>query len=181
VTEKIKQGGASMTIFQARKLIIWTSLGSTAAVFVFFVVGPPLGFPLGWDQVQRVIEIVLPVFLGYLGTATHFLFKKSDPDSDPELGEKAPLLGLLIRGPLLVFGLAFTAILFAFGYSNRANAKPDSGMSVDQLAWALTAALGILTASTGVAVSYLFSLGDKRDSAVPLSQHGQGKDAVEPG
>jgi hypothetical protein len=33
-------------------------------------------------------------------------------------------------------------------------------MSVDQLAWAFTAALGILAVSTGVAVSYLFSLSD---------------------
>jgi hypothetical protein len=169
-----------MTIFEARKVIIWTSLGSTAAVFVFFLVGPPLGFPLGWDQVQRVIEIVLPVFLGYLGTATHFLFKKSDPSGDLDLGDKAPLLGILIRGPLIVFGLAVAAILFAFGFSNRTNAKPDSGMSVDQLAWALTAALGILTASTGVSVSYLFSLGGKQDGAVSPGDQGRGKDVVLP-
>jgi len=156
-----------MTILEARKLIIKTSLGSTAAVFVFFLVAPLFAFPLGWDQAQRVVEIVLPVFLGYLGTATHFLFKRSNSASDPELGDKAALLGLLVKGPLFVFGCGVAAILFAFGYSNRANARPDSGMSIDQLAWALTAALGILSASTSIAVSYLFSLGEKRESAAP--------------
>jgi len=56
-------------------------------------------------------------------------------------------------------------VLFAFGYSNRASAPQDSGMSVDSLAWAITAALGILTASTSVAVSYLFSLGSNPNNS----------------
>lgn len=78
------------------------------------------------------------------------------------------LLGLLIKGPIIIFAVASIAILFAFGYSNRHGAAQDSGMNVDQLAWSFTAALGILAASSSVAVSYLFSL-----SAHPGTEPGE--------
>ncbi len=150
-----------MTVDAARKWIISTSLIATGLVFVFFLAAPPLGFPLEWDQTQRVIEILLPVFLGYLGTATHFLFHSSKTQGQPALEYQNSLLGLLIKGPIVVFATACVAILFSFGYSNRSNAPSGSGMSIDQLAWAFTAALGILAVTSSVAVSYLFSLGEK--------------------
>jgi hypothetical protein len=150
-----------MTIDGARKSIIVTSLVATGLVFVFFLVAPPLGFPLEWDQGQRVIEILLPVFLGYLGTATHFLFHSNKPQVLPTLELQNSLLGLLIKGPIWVFAIACAAILFAFGYSNRSTAPSGSGMSIDQLSWAFTAALGILAVTSSVAVAYLFSLGEK--------------------
>lgn len=150
-----------MTIDSARKFVILTSLTATGLVFVFFLVAKPLGFPLDWDEVQRIVEVLLPVFVGYLGTATHFLFHNPQNDASVELGSRAPLLGILIKGPIVIFTAASIAILFAFGYSNRHGAPQGSGMSVDQLAWAFTAALGILTVTTSVAVSYLFSLGRK--------------------
>src|SRR6266849_9240050 len=149
-----------MTVDGARSWIIITSLVVTGLTFGFLVAAPPLGYPLGWDQSQRIIEILLPVFLGYVGTATHFVFHTRNQDQELQLGSRAPLLGLIIRGPIVVFVSACVVILFAFGYSNRANAIQGEGMSVDQLAWAFTAALGILSVSTGVAVSYLFSLSD---------------------
>ena len=150
-----------MTVDGARKWIIATSLVATGLVFVFFLVAPPLGFPLEWDQAQRVIEILLPVFLGYLGTATHFLFHSNKPEVQPAVEFQNSLLGLLIRGPIIVFAIACSAVLFAFGYANRSSASAGSGMSIDQLAWAFTAALGILAVTSSVAVSYLFSLGEK--------------------
>ena len=157
-----------MTVDAARRFIILTSLTATGVVFVFFLAAKPLGFPLDWDESQRIVEILLPVFLGYLGTATHFLFHNPKTDVELQLGAKGSLLGLLIKGPIIIFAVASIAILFAFGYSNRHGAPQDSGMSVDQLAWSFTAALGILAASSSVAVSYLFSL-----SAHPGSDSGE--------
>jgi hypothetical protein len=147
-----------MTITAARKFIILTSLTASGLIFIFFLVAKPLGYPLDWDESQRIIEILLPVFVGYLGTATHFLFHNPQKQHTFQLGNAVPLLGILIKGPVVIFAISCFAILFAFGYSNRHGAPQDSGMSVDQLAWAFTAALGILTVSSSVAVSYLFSL-----------------------
>jgi hypothetical protein len=83
-----------MTVDGARRWIIITSLVVTGLAFAFLVAAPPLGYPLGWDQSQRIIEILLPVFLGYLGTATHFVFHTGNQDKQLHLGSRAPLLGL---------------------------------------------------------------------------------------
>ena len=71
------------------------------------------------------------------------------------------MLGLLVRGPLWVFGIAAIAIVFAFGFTNRAGAAAGSGMSVDALAGSFTAVIGLLAVTTNVAVSHLFSLGEQ--------------------
>jgi hypothetical protein len=147
-----------MTVDQARRWIVTASLLATGATFVFFAVAPVAGYPLTWDQGKRVFEIVLPVFLGYLGSATHFLFHRRRSHNDVTLDDRSGLVGLLVRGPLAIFGLAVVAVLFAFGLGNRLSAPPGSGMSLDTLAWLLTGLTGLLAVTTNVAVAYLFSI-----------------------
>jgi hypothetical protein len=150
-----------VTIDQARRFLVIASLFFTGAVFVFFLVAPAVGYPLTWDQSSRIFEIILPVFLGYLGSATHFLFRGGQNPKPIELKDDSGMLGLLIRGPLWVFGIAAIAIVFAFGFTNRAAAPSGSGMSVDALAGSFTAVIGLLAVTTNVAVSYLFSIGER--------------------
>jgi hypothetical protein len=147
-----------VTILEARKFIILSSLGATGCVFGFLIVAKPLGYPIDWPQAVRIIEILVPVFVGYLGTASHFLFRTSNEEAEVEFGPKAGLLSLLIKGPIAVFCFILIAIFLSFGYSNRKDAPKNSGMEIDTLAWAVTACLGILTVSTSVAVNYLFSV-----------------------
>jgi hypothetical protein len=147
-----------MTVTEARSFIVKTSLIGTASIFLFIIVGKPLGYPIGWSQVQRVIEIVLPVFLGYLGSASLFIFSRRANRAEVSFGAHEALAGQLIKGSVFVFALVLSGILFAFGYSNRAGAAQDDGMDIDQFAWALTAVLGILNVSTNAAVSFLFSV-----------------------
>src|ERR1700676_2279422 len=132
-----------MTVNEARMFIIRTSLIATASLFLFFIVGKPLGYPLEWPQVQRVVEIVLPVFLGYLGAASSFVFRHHAHGSDFTFGGKEALAGQLVKGSVAAFALILLGILFAFGYSNRPSAPQDTGMDIDTLAWALTAVLGV--------------------------------------
>jgi hypothetical protein len=65
-------------------------------------------------------------------------------------------LGLLVKGPLIIYLIAVVASFAAFGYANRASAAPGTGMSVDNLATALSLALGVLAVTTGIITSYLF-------------------------
>jgi H+/gluconate symporter-like permease len=156
-----------MTVLAARKFIISASLVSTAATFAFLIVAKPLGFPIDWPQVTRIVEIVLPVFLGYLGTASHFLFRNAGVEDHVQLGEKEALLGTLVKGPIWVFSALIVVVFFSFGYSNRQDAPRNSGMSVDTLAWSITVCLGILTASTSVAVNFLFSVAGNKNTSRP--------------
>jgi hypothetical protein len=160
-----------MSIHVARKWLIYASLATTAAAFVFFLLAPVFGFPLTFDQAIRLLEILLPVFLGYLGTATHFILREPETPSRRSISSRGrgELLTLLVRGPVIVFALATIAAIAAFGISNSASAEPGSGMSVDTLAVILTAVLGILTVSTNLLVASLFP---SKEGAAPLVPSG---------
>src|ERR1700722_9372186 len=99
-----------MTVRQARIFIVKTSLAGTAATFLFFVIGKPLGYPLSWSQVQRLIEIVLPVFLGYLGAASLYVFSQKTATDDVSFSDDQELAGLILKGAVW----AFTLILVGF-------------------------------------------------------------------
>ena len=131
------------------------SLIITAGEFLFFLIAPIMDYPLTFPQSVRLLEIVLPVFLAYLGSAARFVFPQA-PSPDPGRMALPNLAGLLVRGPVLVYGLVTIAALLAFGYSNRISAQIGTGMDIDTLAGLLSAALGLLTVTTNVAIAYLF-------------------------
>jgi hypothetical protein len=141
-----------MNIDTARKWLILSSLLITGSQIVFFIVAPVFGFPLQYPKNLDLLQIVLPVFLGYLGAASHFIFQ----NPAPSVPAQTQYLGLLVKGPIIIYTLAIASALVAFGYSNRADADIGSGMSIDNLATALSIALGVLAVTTGVLSSYLF-------------------------
>jgi hypothetical protein len=148
-----------MSMYQARKWLIVASLAMAALAFGFFILAPVLGYPLRYSQAQSLLQIVLPVSLGYLGAATQFVFQKEPP---PEEGvSPPPMMELLIKGPIAVFGLMMVVAIVAFGYSNRVAAPPGEGMNVEQLSAIVTAAMGLLAVTTNLIVSYLFAIEKK--------------------
>jgi hypothetical protein len=158
-----------MDLLTARKWIIISSFVISAGTFVFFIAAPALNFPLLYDQSWRLLQIVFPVFLGYLANATHFVFavdrgtqEDQDQDRAARVGRHSDLAGLLIRWPIIIFGIFLVLAVAAFGYTNRRNAPVGTGMNVDLLATILSVALGLLTATTNVAVSYLFAVAEKQ-------------------
>lgn len=147
-----------MQLDSARLWLIKASLSATALAFCFFIVAPACGYPLRFDQSFKLLEIILPVFVGYLGSATQFVFSKHEPVGPEVHGQRAAFVGLLVRGPILVFSLGLVSAVVAFGITNRPGAPAGTGMSVDALSGIVTAALSLQAASTGAIVSYLFSV-----------------------
>jgi hypothetical protein len=152
-----------MDLDGARRWLVISSLTITAATLMFFLAAPAFGYPITWEQGTRVVEIVIPVFLGYLGSATLFLFQ-TRRQRPSRLADVSQIGAILVRGPIIVFVLVCITTLFSFGYSNRLTANPGSGMSVDTLAWSITSTLGLLAVTTNVATSYLFAL-ERRQQA----------------
>ena len=142
-----------MTIVQARKWLILSSLIITGSQVIFLFVAPALEFPLSYPKNLDLLQIVTPVFLGYLGSAAHFIFM-TPPPKVPANNE---YLGLLVKGPIIIYACAMVAAFGSFAYSNRMGAPIGSGMSVDNLATAISISLGILAVTTGVIISYLFA------------------------
>ena len=139
----------------ARRLLVWSSIIITGTLLVFFIIGPALGFPLTFEEAVRLLELDLPIFVGYLGSATQFVFQQQNNEKPP-IVVNGPLVRILIIGPLILFALANIAGLVAFGISNRPSAPAGTGMNVDLLAVITSAALSILAVTTNIAVAYLF-------------------------
>jgi hypothetical protein len=76
---------------------------------------------------------------------------------------------MLVKGPIMIYGCAVVAAFSAFGFSNRAGAIVGTGMSVDNLATALSISLGVLAATTGVLVAYLFAVNQSGTSPLPVN------------
>jgi hypothetical protein len=148
-----------MSVYQARKWLVVASLGVAAASFTFFILAPVFGYPLRYSQSQTILQIIFPVFLGYLGAATQFAFQKAPPAVRTITAR--PMMELLVKGPVIVFCIMVIVSVIAFGYSNRASSLPGEGMSVDVLATTVTAALGLLAVTTNAIVSYLFSVEER--------------------
>jgi hypothetical protein len=148
----------------ARKWLIKWSLAATVGTFVFFMIAPAAGYPLKYNQAINILEIVFPVFIGYIGSATQFVFRRRQGDAalNPAV---APFIDLLVKGPVIGFTLMIAAAITAFGYSNRLTAPPGEGMGVDTLATVVTLALGLLTVSTNAIVGYLFSVETEQPGA----------------
>jgi len=141
-----------MKIDAARGWIIWGSLTITASQCLFLGVSPAFGFPLEFPKNLDILEMVGPVFLGYLGAAAAFIFK--DPPPDVQVNEK--FLGPLVIGPLSIYGMYIIGVLAAFGYSNRIHAPSGVGMSAEVLSRSLAIGLGILAATTSFISSHVF-------------------------
>jgi hypothetical protein len=156
-----------VTLTQARKWIILSSLLITGGQLTFLVAAPTIGFPLEYPTNLGIVRIVTPVFLGYLGSSTHFIFQ----NPAPTVAVQNEFLGYLVKGPLIIYALVVISALASFGYSNRAGAEIGSGMSVDDLGTALSLALGVLTATTGIITSYLFVAPRKDAGDIPVAAH----------
>jgi hypothetical protein len=152
-----------MTADEARRWLILSSLIITGIQAVFLLVAPVIGVPIDFPKNLGLLQIVTPVFVGYLGSAAHFIFM-SPP---PVVPVKSQFLGLLVRGPLIIYAAVVAAAFGAFTYSNRPGAAIGQGMSVDSLGTSLTIALSLLAASTGVIITYLFAVNERASAAPP--------------
>jgi hypothetical protein len=141
-----------MNIDAARKWIVVASLIITGCQLIFLICAPAVGYPIEYPKNVELIRVVSPVFLGYLGSATHFVF--NNPKSEVQIRDK--FLSILVKGPIIIYILVVSSALLSFGYSNRENAEIGTGMSVNDLSTTISFALGVLAATTGVITSYLF-------------------------
>lgn len=151
-----------MTLEQARGWLIRTSLGISFVILLFVIVGPGvLGFPLDAERGQdtRILQIILPVFVGYLAAASHFVFSDRGQDATADERTLSGNALTLVKWPVVAWGVLTVAMLAAFWFSNRAGGPPGSGWTVDKLAAYLTVGLSLLTATTNIAVNYLFAKG----------------------
>jgi hypothetical protein len=143
-----------MTVDEARTWLIKASLIATGSQMVFLILAPTFGFPLAWPKNLDIIQIITPVFLGYLGAATHFIFIVPTP----AVTVNNQYLGVILKGAIYIYAAVVISAFVAFGWTNRVGAPIGSNVTVDNLTNALSAALGVLAVTTGIMSAYLFAV-----------------------
>ena len=150
-----------MSIAEIRTWLITVSLSVLAAEFAFFLLAPLeiVGYPIDFSESMRILEILTPVFLGYLGAATRFVFNPAPNVVVADAADVSQQLKLLVRGPVLIWVLGTIAAIVSFGLGNRFGASGSGPrMTIDQFAGVITGLLSLLTVTTTVIVSNVFGV-----------------------
>ncbi|MGJ5077005.1 hypothetical protein [Bradyrhizobium oligotrophicum] len=139
-----------MTAEQARRKLIFLSLVTTVLFSAFLIVSP-LFTPFGPQEALQVVQVVFPVFAGYIGSAVLFLFR-----GNPASGTIADqgLLKMLIYAPFAVFWCLAAAVLFYFYVSNQPGY--NQGMTFPQLMTYVTIIISFMNITTGALGAFLF-------------------------
>lgn len=148
-----------------RRWLIMASLGVTIATFAFFLLAPELGYPIYDPDHYAIIRLVVPVFMGYLGLATQYVFGDREPSNTRVSKERMKLIRLMVRGPIYAFVVIMVVVIVAFGLSNRPGIASGDGMKPTELASIVTALLALLAATTNAAAAYLFKTEKGADNA----------------
>lgn len=163
----VDEAEGTVTVERARVFVVWWSLGLVGFAGVFFALAPLVpSFPMDYPEALRVEKAIAPVFTGYIGTAAYSIFKDEESASVSSQASISRLAGLLLRAPLVIATVVLVAFLAAFWLSNRPDATTEP-MTLESLETAIAAVLGLLTISTSLGVSFLFSRERKPDPAGP--------------
>lgn len=150
----------------ARLAIVSYSLAITGSLIVFLILAQPLGmrFDFGQEQNLRLIDVVLPTFVGYLGAASHFIFNANRGREVDD--QNVPMLRILIHGPFLIFIVAVIALFIAHYSSHRPLADADpriDRMDFAALSRYLSICLALLAGTISILSSYLFGSPPRTD------------------
>lgn len=150
-----------MTYNTARKWIVQSSLVVITLYGIFLIIAPATHYPLEFDQALQILQVLFPLFIGYLSSAVVFIFQGKDITKDLKVPD---LLGYLVKGPFIVVSILIAAALLAFGISNwptEGNVSGE-GMSFDNLSTLTSLILGIHTGTTSSLVLYLFKQEERK-------------------
>lgn len=93
-------GAGKMNLTQARNAIIVLSFLTSLVALVFFLLAH-FFLPLEPEESFQIVQLVVPVFLGYVGSCIHFIFT---PEPVNPRVNNSFLLCVMVFGPFFSFG-----------------------------------------------------------------------------
>jgi hypothetical protein len=148
-----------MTYAVARLWLIKNSLLIMAFFGSALLVAPATRYPLSFEQAISLLQIVLPLFIGYLSTAIVFLTSREAPLKRGPAREFSSILAHLVKGPVWLVALFLSIALIVFGIVNWP--KPESqpsGFDFGLLSNLVSFILSISAATTSALVAWLFKV-----------------------
>ncbi len=153
----------NFTASAARLSILVFSLAISGCLLIFLVVAPNIGFPFNSNDNYRLIEIVTPLFFGYLGSASHYVFN-ANGGREVDKNQQNMLMFVVI-GPFMIF-IAFIIIMF-WVFKVSQTGQGGDAMTFDGLSRGFSVGLGLLAATVSIASAYLFGAPPKTQQAEP--------------
>lgn len=127
----------------------------------FLIIAPIMGYPLDSSQAFQLLQVIFPLFVGYLMSAAVYIFQEEDVNLDLQ----APsLLEYLVKGPFVVVFVLMALSFLAYGVTNwplEERGYTGDGMSFETLANLVTVFLAIHTGVTSTLVIHLFKKREK--------------------
>lgn len=146
-----------MTPLEARRTIVLYSLMTTVVLTGFLIVSPLL-IQIESQDTYRLVQIVFPVFAGYLGSAVLYLFQGARSEvtvADPTL------LKYIVYGSFSIFWFLDVAVFGFFYLSNMPEIK-IKGMQLGELANYLTLLIAFMNVTIGAMTAFLFNVNSSR-------------------
>src|ERR1700754_3640996 len=140
-----------MSAGKARRHVLLLSLGTTALFAILLILFPLTGLVTP-EESFSLVQIIVPVFAGYLGSAVPFLFRTGPSTRVRD----AQMLLILIYGPFGLFWAIGATLSFYFWASNQAGGV--TGMGIADLTSYLTLLVAFMNGTVGAVVSYLFKV-----------------------
>jgi hypothetical protein len=136
-------------------LITWSAV-ATGCLVLFFIVAPYLPFTkyaLNSDRVKQALGVLTPIFFGYLGLATSYLFQPAPTLPAPIIN---PTFSIIIKAPVVIFTVGLIVLILTYSLSNGLAREIGDGMGFDDFVFYLSVLLTLLSGTTGVLFSAIF-------------------------
>ena len=88
-----------MTYNAARKWLVLSSLVMLAIYGAFLILAPVTPYPLEYEQARQLLQVIFPLFIGYLSSAVVFVFQGEDITTNLQI---SPMFDGLVKGPFIV-------------------------------------------------------------------------------
>jgi len=130
----------------------------TTVVLTGFLIVSPLIIQIESRDTYRLVQIIFPVFAGYLGSAVLYLFQGTKSEvtvADPTL------LKYIVYGSFCIFWSPDIA-LFGFFYLSNVPTIKIKGMQLGELANYLTLLIAFMNITIGAMTTFLFNVDSSR-------------------
>lgn len=148
------------TFADAQAWIVKVSLATSASLIVFFFIAPTLlNFPLEPTDARHLLQLVLPPFFGYLALAVRSITSAKEAEGNFASDQLPRLLPLLIKGTNVLYLIIIVTALITFYFATSpalGRNRVGIPMHIEDLSWAICAALSLQAATFGVLTSFVF-------------------------
>ena len=144
-----------------QRFAITSSISMLAICSAFLVFAPLTKYPLDFEQSMKIIQVIIPLFAGYLASASMGLTSKNKP-RNTKIDEN---IIYLMKGVFFLIVFMILSLFIVFGVANWPSdnlAYESIDFSFDSLSLMISLILGIHTATTTVIVGYLFGVQDDK-------------------